>query len=187
MIIWIFKNPILINILLDIFFSWSKKYLIQLLETKVIDIIEYSGWSESFFPPSLYRRFVYPRLKKLVDLTHKSGVKFCYAPRAPPNPLFKIFKEIGVDIFFGLDPVEGNNNFFEIKREIGDDICLWGGVNSYVTLGRGTKQDVEEAVIRAIQILKSDGGFILSAVDSLGDLTSWKNINYMIKIWKKHG
>jgi len=152
-----------------------------------VDIVNYDGWSESFFPPAQYRIFLVPRIKKLIELTHKSGAKFCYGPRTPSDALFTYFKEMGVDIFSGPDPVQGNKDLLRLKREFGDRICFWGGVNSYVTLGTGKRRQIEKATTEAVRILGPGGGFILSAIDSLDEHTPWRNIEHMIRVWRRVG
>jgi uroporphyrinogen decarboxylase len=90
-----------------------------------------------------------------------------------------------IDILFGLDPVQGGADLSQVKREIGDRICLWGGVNSAITLGSGSKKDVEKAVSEAVRILSPGGGFILSAIDQLFQDSRWESIETMIETWRK--
>jgi len=187
MLLTSFRNPSLIHALLDILLEWNIKYLRQILDAGIVDMINYEGWSESFFTPETYKTFIYPRVKKLVELAHKSRVKFCYGPRTPSDTLFRYFKEMGVDIFWGPDPVQGNRDLVRLKQEFGDRICFWGGVNSYVTLGTGTMREIERATAEAIRILGPGGGFILSAIDSLDEHTPWRNIEQMIRVWRKVG
>jgi uroporphyrinogen decarboxylase len=109
-------------------------------------------------------------------------------------PLLDIVKEVGVDIFFGPDPIEGGANLQQVKERIGKNVCLWGGMNAPVTLGKGKPDQIENAVKNAINTLAPGGGFILSALDSiiLGadpetcGLIPWENIEYMIRAWRKN-
>jgi len=187
MICMIFRNPDLVHRLLDILLERSLKILNQILEADIVDVITYEGWSESFFPPKQYEAFIVPRLKKLIEMAHRSGKKVYYAPRNPPYDFFRFFKEIGVDIFGGCDPVHGNKDLLRIKQMVRDEVCLWGGVDSTTTLGMGTKRQIEDEVTEAIRILGPGGGFILSAFDSLDAHTPWSNIEHMIKVWRKKG
>jgi len=187
MILKSYRNPSLIHDLLDILLEWNMKYLGQILDTGIVDIVNYEGWSESFFPPGPYKIFMAPRVKKLIEMTHKSGAKLCYGPRTPSDDLFNYFKEMGVDIFWGPDPVQGNKDLSRLKKGFGDRICFWGGVNSYVTLGTGKRRQIERATTEAIRILGPSGGFILSAIDSLDKHTPWRNIEHMIRAWRRVG
>lgn len=185
MIYMMYRNPGLIHRMLDILLEWNLKYLHQIMEAGVVDVIMYEGWSESFFPPKQYRQFVVPRTRKIIEETHKHGVKVCYSPRKPPYDLLPIFEEIGIDVFWGCDPNHCRKDFARMKNEVGDKLCLWGGVNSYLTLGMGTRKQIEEEVTEAIRTLAPGGGYILSAFDFIPVYARWKNIEHMIKVWRR--
>lgn len=74
-----------------------------------------------------------------------------------------------------------------LKREIGDRVCLWGGINGAITIGHGTREDIREAVTRAVSILGPGGGFVLLAVDQVFDDAPWENVLVMIERWKEIG
>ena len=125
-----------------------------------------------------------PRIKKEVDLTHRAGAKFCYVMTSGIMPFLGFFKEMGVDILYGVDPVQGNADLQKVKETLRGQVCIWGGVNSVVTL-TGSKQGVVKAVEEAIRILEPDGGFILGAIDQLFEDTIWDNFMTMIHTWRK--
>jgi uroporphyrinogen decarboxylase len=100
-------------------------------------------------------------------------------------PLLKILKELGIDIIFGVDPIQDNVNLSVVKREVGDDICLWGGVNSYITLS-GAEEHIKSAVRYAIQTLAPSGGFILSAVDAVLEEVPSRGLRAMIEAWREY-
>jgi len=186
MISSMFRNPELIHRMLDILLEWNLRYLQQVLSADVVDMIKYEGWFESFFPPKQYRIFIFPRVRKIFEMAHNAGVKVCYGPRNAPVDFFSIFKEVGTDVFWGCDPLLMGKDFARVKNEVEDKICFWGGVDSYVTLGTGTKKQIENAVTEAIRTLAPGGGFILSAFDSLDAHTPWSNIEHMLKVWRKN-
>jgi len=95
----------------------------------------------------------------------------------------RLVKELGIDILYGVDPVQGGADLIKVKQAIGDRVCIWGGVNSAVTL-TGDKQSVEKAVGEAIRTLSPGGGFILAAIDQLFEDTKWDNFMTMIQTWR---
>jgi len=144
--------------------------------------------------PKLHRIFFAPRLKKLAETVHKAGAKFCYHMTTGIMPALDIIKDIGVDILYGPDPVEGTivANLQQVKDRAGDDICLWGGMNAPVTLGLGTPKQIEEAVKESVGTLAPGGGFILAAMESIilgpdpkvcGSIP-WESIEHMINVWR---
>jgi len=189
MIITSYKNPMFIHKMLDVLLEWNKKYLKKILEANVIDVICYRGWYENtlFWKPAFYKKFIAPRVSELIKMVHDKKVKFCYIMTSNFMPLIDTFIEMGVDILFGPDPIQDKMlNLHQLKEKTKNKICLWGGVNAPITIGKGTKEQIEEAVKNAIDILSHNGGFILSAIDSIEEWFPWENIEYMINFWKKY-
>ena len=74
---------------------------------------------------------------------------------------------------------------------MGDDICLWGGVNSAATLEQGSKGQIGDAVSEAIRTLAPGGGFILGLVDAIFGRTAGtvetpsESFECVIDLWRK--
>jgi len=180
-----YRNPELIHRLLDIILEWNMRYIRLVSQAGGSDVIIHRGWYEHFWSPKLYQTFLAPRIKKEIELVHRAGSKFCYVMTTGIMPFLEIFKEMGVDILYGIDPVQGGADLKQVKQRIGDRVCLWGGVNSALTLGSENRQSVERAVAEAIKILAPDGGFILAAIDELFEDSRWENIVAMIETWRR--
>jgi uroporphyrinogen-III decarboxylase len=178
------RNPDLMHDLLDVISDWSLQSIRLVTQLGGCDVIMHRGWYECFWSPKLYRTFLAPRIKKEVDLAHRAGAKFCYIMTYGLMPFLEILKEIGVDILYGVDPVQGNADLQKVKETLRGRICIWGGVNSAVTL-TGNKQGVEKAVEEAFRILAPEGGFILAAIDQLFEDTKWDNFITMIQTWRR--
>ncbi|MGA3406176.1 MAG: uroporphyrinogen decarboxylase family protein [Candidatus Bathyarchaeia archaeon] len=178
------RNPDLMHRLLDVISDWSLQSIRLITQFGGCDVIMHRGWYECFWSPKLYQTFLAPRIKKEVDLTHRAGAKFCYVMTSGIMPFLGFFKEMGVDILYGVDPVQGNADLQKVKETLRGQVCIWGGVNSVVTL-TGSKQGVVKAVEEAIRILEPDGGFILGAIDQLFEDTIWDNFMTMIHTWRK--
>jgi len=184
-IVLAYRNPDLIHRLLDIILEWNMRYIRLVSQAGGSDVIVHRGWYESLWSPKLYQTFLAPRIRKEIELVHKMRAKFCYVMTTGIIPLLGTLKEMGVDILYGVDPIQGGADLKHVKHEVGDRICLWGGVNSAITLGQGNNQTIERAVSEAVRTLAPDGGFILSAIDQLFDDTPWANILNMIRAWRK--
>jgi hypothetical protein len=59
-----------------------------------------------------------------------------------------------------------------------------GGVNSGITLARGSHKEIQQAVQTAVQILAPGGGFILAPVDALFPDTPWSSVEAVIEVWR---
>ena len=189
MLLWAMDEPETIEELLKMISNWNIKRIKVYLE-EGIDLLIKRAWYEStdLWSPSLYRKFIFPLLKKEVDLTHQAGAKFGYIMTSGVMPLLDDLLNSGIDVLIGVDPIQGRGtNLKELKEKLGGRICLWGGVNGFLTIERGTKKEVEDAVSKAISILGPGGGFILSPVDNVTDTSeaTWNNVKVMIDTWKK--
>jgi uroporphyrinogen-III decarboxylase len=182
-------DPEFVDELAQIIARWNQARIQVILDAGV-DIIIRRGWYESadFWPPDLYRRFILPSLKQEVQMAHQANAKFGYILTTGTVPLLDILVESGIDVLIGIDPVQARDmDFVELKQKLNGKICMWGGVNGFVTVEMGNEEDIEQAVDDAISVLAPGGGFILSPVDNIRDTSenTWKNVESMIQTWKR--
>ncbi len=182
-------EPEFVEELAEIIAHWNQERMKVVLNVGV-DLYIRRGWYESadFWPPDLFRKFILPSLQKEADMAHQAGAKFGYILTTSTMPLLDALLESGIDVLIGVDPVQGRGtDLAEMKRRLNGKICLWGGVNSFVTVEMGNKKEIASAVQTAIEALAQGGGFILSPVDNIRDTSekTWENVDFMIDIWKK--
>lgn len=181
-------DPGFVEEMSQIIAKWNQERMQVFLDTGV-DLFIRRGWYEGadFWPPDLFRRFILPSLKFEVNMAHEAGTKFGYIMTTGSVPLLNILLESGIDILIGADPVQDRSmDFKEIKRKLNRKVCIWGGVNGFVTVEMGTKDEIESSVKTAIDILVPQGGFILSPVDNIRDTSekTWENVQVFIEAWK---
>jgi uroporphyrinogen decarboxylase len=115
-----------------------------------------------FFSPDMFRAFIKPRLKRLVDLAHSYDVKFMFHSCGAIRPLIEDLIEIGVDI---LDPLQAAAEGMQpqvLKDHYGDRLCLHGGICTQHLLPCRSADEVRCEVCRRLEILAAGGGYILS-------------------------
>ncbi|HIE28825.1 TPA: hypothetical protein EYP66_16235 [Candidatus Poribacteria bacterium] len=172
----------------ELLYNWNRHRMEVFLDAG-IDLFIRRGWYEGtdFWSPRLYRQFIFPHLKKEIEMAHQAGAKFGYIMTSGSMPLLDIFVEAGLDVLIGVDPIQGKGTDLTImKRKLKGKVCLWGGVNGFVTVELGSKVEVREAVHNAIRTLAPGGGFILSPVDNIRDTSeeTWENVMAMVEAWK---
>ncbi|MFQ6132850.1 MAG: uroporphyrinogen decarboxylase family protein [Armatimonadota bacterium] len=182
-------QPEFIQDLLDLIATWNRRRMEVALDAGV-DLFVRRGWYEGvdFFSPAMFRRFLLPALKAEVDLAHQAGAKFGYIITTGMMPILDALLEAGIDTIIGVDPVQGRGTDLAlVKQNLGGSICLWGGVNGFLTIERGTEDDVRAATREAIETLAPGGGFILSPVDNVSadSDTTWRNVAALIDCWKQ--
>jgi hypothetical protein len=184
-----YDNPELVMDLLDILCTWEERRA-EIIISEGIEILEHSAWYEitDFWTPDMYRKMLKPKLARLVKLAKDSDIKFKYIITKSFAELMDEFLDLGIDSIMGVDPVQGNANLKFLKEKLGGKISMWGGINSAITLGRGTREEIERATAEAIKILAAGGGFILYPVDNLiADANPWDNMEIMINKWQEIG
>ncbi|UCF96169.1 MAG: hypothetical protein JSV89_13395 [Spirochaetaceae bacterium] len=175
--------------LLDLLLEWESKRL-ELMIDQGIEILFHSAWYEmtDFFTPEVYRRLLKPRLQKLIKLCHEAQVRFAYIMTKSIDIYAEDFLELGMDCVFGVDPVQGGADLQTLKDKFRSRIAVWGGINSAVTLGQGSEQEIEQAVTEAIRILAPGGGFVLYPVDVvLAGANPWSKVKVMLNKWREIG
>ena len=182
-------NSAIAEELLDIISGWIMGGVEILLDIG-IDTMYHSACYETtaFWSPDMYRKYFRPRIQKKIDMCHQAGVKVHTYMDLGVMPLIQDFKEMGIDILSTLDPPPlGDTDLEVVKREVGDSICLWGGVDSPHTIERGTTEEVREAVKSAISIAAPGGGFVLSTADSIWDPNAYDNVMAFIEAGLEFG
>ena len=156
--------------LLRMFQDWTTRRLEVLLDVG-IDVAYSQGAYETtdLFSPQLVRELFHPFRRETVELAHQGGAKFKYFVLSGLMPFITDYKELGIDIVSGLDPlVPGASgvglaaDLAQIKATMGDTVCMWGGVEVPRVLERGTTAQVREAVRTAISICAPGGGYVLA-------------------------
>lgn len=184
-------DPDFVEELLKLIGQWNRRRMAVVLEEGV-DLYLRRAWYEGadFLSPALYRRFILPHLQQEAAWAHQAGAKFGVIITAGYVPLLDLLLEAGVDVLVGLDPVQDHRADFALtKAKVTGRMCLWGGVNGFVTMERGTPDQVRTAVRHALETLAPDGGFILSPVDNVTENTPtvWKNVHTLIETWREYG
>ena len=97
-------------------------------------------------------------------------------------------KECGVDVLETLTPPPvGDADLRQIKRRIGDTVCLKGAIDLVYVIKEGSPETIEKAVRDAIEVAAPGSGFILGSSDSIRDGTSEENLRAYFMAARKHG
>ena len=186
MLFTVFDEPEFLRELLDIIAAWNRSRMEVVLDAG-IDLYIKRAWYENcdFWTPTAYREFLYPILKKDVELAHEKGVAFGYVITSNCMPLLDMFAEIGIDVIMGVDPAQWD--MAVAKEKLGGKVALWGGINGHLTVEHGSSDDVRSEVRNAMETLAPGGGFILSPVDNVRENTSqaFENSHVLIDEWRR--
>lgn len=188
LMILMIEQPDFVSQMLEMIHQWNLQRMRVVLDAGV-DLYIRRAWYEGcdFVLPSFYHSEVLPRLRTEVDLAHEYGVKFGYICTSGTKPMLDYYTEAEIDVLIGIDPVQGSHTDMPLmKQNLGDKVCLWGGVSAAVTVELGTEEEVRQAVRLAVDTL-GPNGFILSPIDNLtvDEPLTWRNIDIFIDEWKR--
>ncbi len=123
--------------------------------------------------PSLWRRYLKPRYRKLAWLIHSKGAFFHFHSDGWIEPIIPDLIEIGVDVLEPLQPETMDPA--EIKRKYGDKLSFEGAISIQRTLPFGTPEQIAEEVKSRIKEL-GPTGYILRPSHTILKETPIRNI-----------
>lgn len=179
-------EPEMAHFIMDRFTDYYLAFYDRLLtaaqgQVDILRTADDMGTQQSLFiSPELFRAFVKPRVKKLVDMAHSHHVKFMFHSCGAILPLIDDLIEIGVDI---LDPLQAAAQGMEpdvLKQRFGSRICLHGGICTQYLLPNGSPEEVRSEVMRRLDIFGKGGGYILSPCHVLQTDVPTANILAMV-------
>lgn len=156
--------------------------------TLITTLDDLGAQTTALISPELYRKYLKPRQKKLIDYIHnKSEAKIFYHSCGDMEMFILDLIEIGVDVLHPVQPECPDMELASLKEKYGDKITFCGGIGSQRILPLGTIDDVESDVKRVIKAAAQGGGFILAPGHVIQpDVPPW-NIDAMYTAAIKYG
>jgi len=87
-----------------------------------IDIVVRRAWYESLrsVTLSMHREFLAPLVRDELELAHQAGALYMYICTADTMGLIPTWLESGIDIVWGIDPVQGDADLARLLAVPGD-------------------------------------------------------------------
>ena len=134
------------------------------------------GQEGLMFSPEQIRRYLLPRMKRMMDLTREHGsFVFTHSDGAVRDILPDLIGA-GTQV---LNPIQWRCHGMEregLKRDFGDRLIFHGGVCNQQTLPFGTPEDVRAEVAENIRILGAGGGYILAPCHNIQAVSPPENV-----------
>ncbi len=115
--------------------------------------------------PTLWRRFLKPRLAQQYAAVHQTGKKVFIHSCGKVIEIFPDLIEIGLDCFNPFQPEV--IDVYAAKREFGDRLSFFGGVSTQHLLPYGTPAEVKAEAKRLMTEVGRNGGYILAPAHSI--------------------
>ncbi len=117
-----------------------------------------------FFSPAMFDELIAPFLARRIKFIRQyTDAAFFNHTCGAVYDLIPSLIRAGVDILNPIQPHAKNMEPERLKRDFGDHLTFYGGVDTQQLLPRGRPEEVAAEVHRLIGILGAQGGYILSA------------------------
>lgn len=110
---------------------------------------------------AMFRQFVAPYLKEMVDCIHDLGAKALYHSCGLIRPFIPELIRVGVDVLDPIQPIGREMAPEGLKADFGQNLCFHGGIDMQHLLPHGTPQQVRAEVDRYCEVLGRSGGYIV--------------------------
>jgi uroporphyrinogen decarboxylase len=162
------------------------KAMIDLGVDALISGDDYAYKHGPFMSLKLFREFITPYLKKIVDTVHHGGIPFIKHCDGYVWPILEDMVNTGIDALHPIEPQAGMS-LREVKEKYGNRICVMGNVDVTNVLPLGTVEDTVKDVKRCLEEAAGGGGYILSSSNSIHNAVKVENFKAMIEATKKYG
>ena len=124
-----------------------------------------------------YRKWILPYEKQLVDVAKKmTKAKLSIHCCGSCYDLLPGFLEVGYEILNPVQTRAKNMEAWRLKRDYGDRLTFYGGVDVQRLLPFGTEEDIRRGVKDLIKSLAPGGGFLFATSHNIEPDTPPKNI-----------
>jgi uroporphyrinogen decarboxylase len=185
----LYENPELIRRLYDRIWSIQSRVALRIAACDAVGGMVHAddlAYADGFIvSPKHYREYVFPwyrwcgamaRDRGLLHIMHSDG------------RLYSVLDDIIGCGFNALHPIEPKAmDIVEVKKRVGDKLCLLGHIDLGYTLTRGTPQEVDEEVKQKIKAVAYDGGYCVGSSNSVTAYVPLANYNAMREAAFKYG
>ena len=134
----------------------------------------------------MFDEFIVPYLKGTIDAYREMGYYSIKHTDGNIMPILKQMADCGPDAFHSLDP-QGGVRIPEVRKVIGDDICLIGNVNCGL-LQTGTEEECTQDVLRSLREGMERGfGYVFSSSNVAYTGLPLERYELMNRLWREHG
>ena len=148
---------------------------------------DWAGKTGPLISPKHFRRFILPRMQKLVQKCHDLGL--LYIKHTDGN-ITRIEQELlvdsGIDAYQAIEPVAGMDITY-LKKRYGSHLTLMGNVDCGQLLGEGTPDEVVAETRRLIREVAPGGGYVLTSSNSIHRGVKVENYLAMLEAARTYG
>jgi len=134
-----------------------------------------------FFSDKMFKALILPRLKKLFEVFKNAHIPIMMHSCGNISQYIPDLIDIGLDI---LEPCQPCMDLSFLKKEYGNDLIFYGGINTQV-LPYLNEEQTMEMVRETIRTLGKGGGYIIAPAQEIMNDVPISNIKALIKTIKE--
>jgi len=123
--------------------------------------------------------------RRISEAVHRQKKKLLWHTDGNVYALLEKFVEWGFDGVVSLEPTAGME-LVKVREQVGHKLVLMGNLDISYLLIRGSKEEVEDTVKKAIKDAAKGGGYILSPCNSHSAI-DWLRLKWMLDAAHKYG
>ncbi len=187
------ENPELVHYCLDKMFGFCYDDTVRIYETLPgrIDLSmvaeDFGGQERLLFSRQHILEFLLPRMKRMMDLAHESGVYVYFHSDGAIREVLPDLIAAGIDI---LNPIQWRCRGMArdgLKHDFGDKVILHGGVDNQHTLPFGSVNDVRAEVRYNLEVMGAGGGYILAPCHNIQAISPPENVVALYEAGLEYG
>lgn len=164
--------------------------LIQAAADIGVDIIrctdDYAFNSGPMFSPAMFKEFIQPGLRQLVETAHGLDLKFVKHCDGLITKLIEPMLETGIDALHPIEPMP-RQSLAEVKEKYGHRVCLAGNVDCKHVLTKGSREEVVEEVRRCMREGAANGGYMIASSNAIHRGSRPENFIWYVTAARENG
>lgn len=117
--------------------------------------------------PDMWRQFVKPRMRKMIDRFREYGVFIRYHSCGGIRPIIPDLIEIGVDILNPVQCLARGMDLRELKQEYGHELTFDGGIDTQELLPHKRGDEFEQETRAILRMMGRSGGYIMAPAHAI--------------------
>ena len=138
-----------------------------------------------FLSPAMFDEFVTPYLARLTDGYREMGFYVIKHTDGNIMPILDSLAATRPHALHSLDP-QGGVDIAEVKRRVGDRLCLIGNVNCGL-LDTGTDAEVIDSARYALRSGMPGGGYVFATSNCIYTGMRLERYELILDVWRTHG
>jgi len=182
----LFDQPALVHDIMEFHADFLIEAARKILKQTTVEYVcfneDLSMKNGPLISPKLYKTFIYPRLKRVIEFYKSHGCRYVAIDTdGNPEAVVPLFMDAGVDVLWPLERASDQDPV-RLRKKFGKSLRLWGGVDKRILAEGPTAID---AHLRTMIPLIEEGGYIPAVDHTVPPDVSWANFQYYMQSKEK--